>query len=171
VYGIVKQSGGFVEVYSEVGVGTTFKVYLPAVGPGPEGAAGPGFAPARGGTEVVLLVEDQSDVRRFTRVALESYGYTVVEAADGPAALAAAARPEHRIDMLLTDVVMPGMSGRQVAEALRARRPDLRVLYVSGYTDDAVVRHGILQADVAFLRKPFTPLALAQKVREVLDRP
>jgi two-component system cell cycle sensor histidine kinase/response regulator CckA len=171
VYGIVKQSGGFVEVYSEVGVGTTFKVYLPAAGPGADGAAAPGFAPTRGGAEVVLLVEDQSDVRRFTRVALESYGYAVVEAADGPAALAAAARPEPRIDLLLTDVVMPGMSGRQVAEALRARRPDLRVLYVSGYTDDAVVRHGILQADVAFLRKPFTPMALAQKVREVLDRP
>ncbi|HEX4613360.1 MAG TPA: PAS domain S-box protein [Urbifossiella sp.] len=169
VYGIVKQSGGHVEVYSEVGIGTTFKIYLPAVRE--DGAAVPEAEPvrARGGSERVLVVEDQDDVRGLAVVALQAHGYSVLEAADGPAALRFLDPPGVALDLLVTDVVMPGMSGRQLAEAVRAARPGLPVLFVSGYTDDAVVRHGILQAEVAFLRKPYTPLSLARKVREVLD--
>jgi CheY-like chemotaxis protein len=168
VYGIVRQSGGHVEVYSEVGVGTTFKVYLPAVATEPAGPAADPTA-VRGGAEAVLLVEDQADVRRLARIVLQAHGYAVAEAVDGPAALALVARDRLRPDLLLTDVVMPGMSGRELADRLRQENPGLRVLFMSGFTDDAVVRHGILQAEVGFLRKPYTPYGLASKVREALD--
>ncbi len=169
VYGIVKQSGGHVEPYSEVGVGTTFKVYLPMVDEPVEPRSDPDRAQAPGGTESVLLVEDQVDVRGFARLTLEAHGYTVLEAADGREALGLVEGDHQRVDILVTDVVMPGMSGPRLAEALRHQYPGLKVLYVSGYTDDAVVRHGILSHEVAFLQKPYTPVALAQQVREVLD--
>jgi PAS domain S-box-containing protein len=170
VYGIVKQSGGHLDVYSEVGTGSVFKVYLPAVG---ESAAGPAAGPGevRGGVETVLLVEDQEEVRKFAALALRAFGYTVVPAPGGAEALQLVDRGEVRPDVLLTDVVMPGMSGRELAGRLWGRCPGLRVLFMSGYTDDAVVRHGVLGADAAFLQKPFTPLALARKLREVLDPP
>jgi PAS domain S-box-containing protein len=169
VHGIVTANRGCVAVYSEAGVGTSFRVYLPARQGGPSAAYTPLPLPVRG-SETVLVVEDDEAVRRVTRFALETQGYRVLEAGGGAAALdLAAAGPQPAIDLLLTDVVMPEMGGRQLADALRARRPGLRVLYMSGYTDDAVLRHGILRQTDQFISKPFTPLALARKVREVLD--
>jgi two-component system, cell cycle sensor histidine kinase and response regulator CckA len=168
-YGIVRASGGHVEVYSEVGVGTCFKVYLPAVD-GVAADRGVHAGAVRGGTESILLVEDQDEVRKFVLLALGSYGYAVLTATNGEDALRQIeGRPP--VDLLITDVVMPGMSGRELAESVWAHYPKLKVLYLSGYTDDAVVRHGILEADVAFLHKPFAPLELARKVRTVLDGP
>jgi two-component system cell cycle sensor histidine kinase/response regulator CckA len=169
VYGIVKQGGGHVGVYSELGRGTTFKVYLP---PAAEPAAGkvlPGPRAARHGTETILLVEDEDAVRGITRLALQMHGYTVLEARNGREALGVCERHPGPIHLLITDVVMPDMGGREVAERLTGRQPGLRMLYLLGYTDDAVVRHGVLEAEVAFLQKPFTPAALAAKVRDVLD--
>jgi CheY-like chemotaxis protein len=170
VYGIVKQSGGFVWVYSEVGHGTSFKIYLPQVAEAADAHRAQAPAPAMSrGTETVLVVEDAPAVRAVTRQVLERQGYTVIEAAGGDAALQLAAAHAGPIHLLLTDVVMPGLSGRQVAERLAIRRPEMRVLYASGYTDDSIVRHGILEEGIAYLQKPFTPDSLARKVRDVLD--
>jgi two-component system cell cycle sensor histidine kinase/response regulator CckA len=170
VYGIVKQSGGYIWVYSEPARGTTVKVYLPRVS-GVTEAPTPAPEPKRvpGGHETVLLVEDATPVRTLARRSLEARGYRVLDAADGPAALAISARYDGDIDLLVTDVVMPGMSGRELAERLAPLRPGMKVLYTSGYTDDAMVRQGVLTAGVAFLPKPFVPDTLARKVRDVLD--
>jgi two-component system cell cycle sensor histidine kinase/response regulator CckA len=170
VHGIVRQSGGHVGVYTEVGKGTSFKVYLPAAEARPSWER-PSRMPQtpRRGTESVLLVEDEDRVRAMTRTALELFGYTVLEARGGEEALQACTTHVGPIDLLITDVVMPGMSGRQVAEAVAGHQPGVKVIYCSGYTDDAVVRHGVLTADTAFLQKPFTVTALANKVRAVLD--
>jgi PAS domain S-box-containing protein len=170
VHGIVKQSGGHVAVYSEVGHGTTFKVYLPRVAQRPRaGKSHHGLTVLPRGRETVLLVEDEDGVRALTRHVLRECGYTVLEARDGAEAMRLAEQHAGRIDLLLTDVVMPRMGGREVAERVAALQPGVRILFLSGYTDDAVVRHGILEAEVAFLHKPFSPAALALKVREVLD--
>ncbi len=170
VYGIVKQSGGYIWVYSEPQRGTTVKVYLPRV---PGSAEPPLPAPEppalRGGHETILLVEDAAPVRTLARRALEARGYTVLDAADGPSAIELSRRHSGVIDALVTDVVMPGMSGRELAERLAPTRPEMKVLYTSGYTDDAMVRQGVLSAGVAFLQKPFVPDTLARKVRDVLD--
>jgi two-component system cell cycle sensor histidine kinase/response regulator CckA len=172
VYGIVTQSGGHVGVYSEVGVGTTFKVYLPRTAPAGEGPKSHATPPAPPrGTETVLVVEDAAAVRALTRHVLRHAGYAVLEAADGDAPVLAAASHPGRIHLLVTDVVMPGLGGRAAAERLAEQYPGLRVLFVSGYTDDAVVRHGVLHERVHFLQKPFTPAALGWKGREVLDQP
>ena len=171
VYGIVKQSNGFIWVYSEPGQGTTFKVYFPLA----EGDEKPVTCQLETGrlkgTETVLLVEDSPPVRAAAQRILERFGYRVLEAPTAKAALAMAAKKQEKIDLLLTDVVMPETSGRQVAEQFAVLRPEARVLFMSGYTDDAVVRHGILQAGVAYLQKPFTGDSLAAKVRAVLDAP
>jgi PAS domain S-box-containing protein len=172
VYGIIKQSGGFIWVYSEVGHGTTFKLYLPRVEELAERASQPAQAPARAarGTETVLVVEDEAPVRSVARQVLERHGYTVLEAPSAEAALDLATRYSGTIHLLLTDVVMPGLNGRELASRLATLRPDARVIFMSGYTDDAVTRHGVLEPGSAYVQKPFTPDAIARRVREVLDR-
>jgi len=170
VFGIVKQSGGNVSVYSEPAHGTTFKLYLPRAEHSlAQDEHEPASATLLGGSETILLVEDEDLVRDLERQLLEECGYTVLEARDAQRALDLAASHGGPIDLLLTDVVMPGLGGRELVERLTPDRPRMKVLYSSGYADDAVVRHGVLEAEVEFLAKPFTPSALAAKVREVLD--
>jgi len=169
VYGIVKQSGGFIWVYSEVGQGTSFKIYLPQVADVAGGKRhSPTVAPAHG-TETILLVEDVEGLRKLTKRMLESAGYTVLTAANGEEALLMLERDDKPLHLMVTDVVMPGMSGRTLAEQFDATRPGMKVLYMSGYTDDVVVRHGVLDEGMPFLAKPFTAVELTRKVREVLD--
>jgi PAS domain S-box-containing protein len=171
VYGIVKQSGGNIWVYSEVGVGTSFKIYLPLVD---ERVTEPDAEVVRpentAGTETILLAEDEEMVRRLARESLRMHGYRVLEAANGADALLICRQHEGPIHLLLTDVVMPRMSGRDLADQLVRLRPETRVLYMSGYTDQAIVHHGILDGDIAFIGKPFTPDALVLKVIEVLHK-
>ena len=158
-------------MYTEPGHGTTFKIYLPRVAGAPaQRASGPKASPVGAGTETVLLAEDEAAVRAVARHALERQGYTVLEASSGEAALDLAERHSGRIHLLLTDVIMPGMNGRALAQRLSELRPDLRVVYMSGYTEEAITRHGVLEPGLTYVQKPFTPEGLARKVREVLDR-
>ena len=167
VFGVVKQSGGSIYVYSEPGRGTTFKIYLPAAAPAPDESATPTPDPAAElGGETIMLVEDDPSVRNLVRVMLEGKGYRVL-AADGPEE--AERLSASGVDLLLTDVVMPEVGGRSLAERLAARAPSMRILFMSGYSDEAVHRHGDISADAAFIEKPFSDRALARKVREVLD--
>jgi DNA-binding response OmpR family regulator len=171
VYGIVKQNGGNVQVYSEKGIGTTFKIYLPCID---------GTAPARTrleieaklltGTETILVVEDDAHLRYLIRQVLLNLGYTVLDAPDGDKALQLV--PEHNgpIDLLLTDVVMPGMSGKSLAEKLVQLRPGLKILFMSGYTENAIARHSVLGPGIEFIQKPFSLTAIAARIREVLAR-
>jgi two-component system, cell cycle sensor histidine kinase and response regulator CckA len=172
VYGVVKQSGGSIGVYSEVGKGTSLKVYLPRVDAKtevglPEGAT----LAVSPGTETVLLVEDEQVVRHMARHILEASGYTVLEAASGPEAMEVCKVHDGPVDLLLTDVVMPHMSGPRLSEEVMKIWPGISVLYMSGYTDNAIVQHGVLKEGMHFLQKPFSPDALALKVRESLDSP
>lgn len=168
VYGIVRESGGHIDFSSEVGRGTTFNIYFPSAGPAEADAATENAREMPTGKGTVLLVEDDDSVREVIRLILQSLGYSVLEARGGAEALELSASFRGPLDLLLTDVVMPGMNGREVAEAVDKQRPGVKVLYVSGYTDDAVVRHGVLRAEAAFLRKPLTSVALGEKVRSLL---
>ncbi len=170
VYGIVKQSGGNIWLYSEPGRGTTFKIYLPRVDQPVElPAPTPAARETPRGTETVLLVEDDEAVRALARKMLAAHGYTVLAAPSGVDALELAASHAGPIHLLVTDVVLPGISGRELAARFESVRPGLKVLYTSGYTDEAVVHHGVLDAGIAFLQKPFSSGSLARKVRETLD--
>jgi PAS domain S-box-containing protein len=172
VFGIVKQNGGHVWVYSEPGQGTSFKIYLPRVGKATQAASdrptSGATSPLRG-SETLLLVEDETEVRELVKNILTAQGYQVLVAQDGVEALQVAGEYKEPIHLLLTDVVMPRMSGRELADQLRARHPQVRVLYMSGYTDNAIVHHGVLEAGIAFLPKPLTEDRLLREVRAVLD--
>jgi two-component system cell cycle sensor histidine kinase/response regulator CckA len=170
VFGIVQQSGGSIWVYSEPGQGTTFKTYLPRV-LGFESAANSQAPRAQptGGSETILLVEDDDQVRKLANTVLKRYGFRVLVANGYEEALQIESTFSEPIQLLLTDVVMPRMSGRQLAELLSGKRPSMKVLFMSGYTDDTVMHHGVLDRGVQFLQKPLTPDQLTRKVREVLD--
>jgi CheY-like chemotaxis protein len=171
VFGIVKQHRGYITVESAPGQGATFRTYFPRVEKVAEAPAPTPAGPVLGGTETLLLVEDEDGVRDLVREILTAHGYTVVEARHPGEALLIGERRPTRIDLLLTDIVMPEMNGRELAERLTALRPGLRVVYMTGYTDEAVGRHGVRETGVTLLQKPFTPAALARAVREVLDAP
>lgn len=171
VYGIVKQSGGSIWVYSEIGVGTTFKIYLPLV----DEQVSPSDAPitrpkSKLGTETILLVEDEEMLRNLARESLKMHGYSVLEAANAGEALLICQQHQGPVHLLLTDVVMPRMSGKELAEQLLSLRPETAVLFMSGYPDQTIVHQGILDEDIAFIGKPFTPDALVNKIREVLQQ-
>jgi two-component system, cell cycle sensor histidine kinase and response regulator CckA len=169
VYGIVKQSGGYIWAYSEPGRGSTLKLYFPAVpaAPLPAAPAPESRAVAPGGA-TILVVEDDPVVRAMARRALSEAGYTVLEAGNGREALDVAA-VESSLDVVLTDLAMPGIGGRELARRLREQRPDLPIVYMSGYTDDEVIRRGLLDSGVPFLEKPMSPETLLGKIRQVLD--
>jgi len=171
VYGIVKQSGGSIFVYSEPGKGATFKIYLPRIDQPVSRTMDPQVeVDTLRGSETVLVVEDEEAVRKLVDQTLRKYGYEVLEATNGTEALQICGTHPTPIRLMITDVVMPGMSGRELAARLREHHPEVRVLYMSGYTDDAVVRHGLLDASMFFLQKPFTPGMLVRKARETLDQ-
>jgi CheY-like chemotaxis protein len=169
VDGIIRQSGGWIDVYSERGDGTSFRLYFPAVD-APVESTTPVQAPSQlGGSETILVAEDEESVRMLASSVLESHGYRVLTADNGTEAVKVAANSSYGIDLLLTDVVMPQMGGRELIEKLQPQFPGMKVLYMSGYTDDAILQYGLEHDAVPFQPKPFTPAALAAQVRRVLD--
>jgi CheY-like chemotaxis protein len=171
VFGIVKQSGGSIWVYSELGKGTTFKIYLPRTEARAHLAdsGAPSSPPSAGGSETILLVEDDEQVRTLASSILRKHGYRVLEATGGGDALLICEQYPLTIHLLLTDVVMPRMSGREVWERLSPLKPTMKVLFMSGYTDDAIVHHGVLSSELAFVQKPLMPALLLSRLRGVLD--
>ena len=171
VYGIVKQSDGYISVYSELRVGTTFKIYFPRAFGAVAAVAAPRRAPATWSSETVLVVEDEDALRGVLRETLEGNGYTVLAARDGAEALRISDAHPGRIHVVLTDLVMPGLTGRSTAEGIALTRPDAKVLYISGYSREAVISRGALRREAAFLSKPFTLDDLLRTLRELLDLP
>ena len=170
VYGIVKQSGGYVWAYSELGQGTTIKIYLPRIQAAVEEVRQEEtLARLLSGQETILLVEDEEALRGLARESLEKYGYTVLEAGDGAEALRVSQQHEGAIHLLLTDVVMPHTSGRELARHLKSSRPGMKVLFMSGYTGDTVLGNDLLGEGQVLLQKPFRPADLGRKVRQLLD--
>jgi two-component system, cell cycle sensor histidine kinase and response regulator CckA len=169
VFGVVKQCEGFITVESQAGIGTTFRLYLPRMQVVADTSPASHYPELPRGSETVLVVEDEASLRRFICLVLQTQGYRVLDAASGVEALTIADQYEGAIHLLLTDLVMPGLQGRQLVEALRAKRPDIKVLLVSGYTDDVLLGHGIVDAQHELLQKPFSPSMLARTVRSVLD--
>lgn len=171
VYGMVRQSGGYIWTYSELGIGTTFKIYLPALEVTTPTASPLGtLGEAQCGDETILLVEDEDSVRGMTRRALQSHGYKVLEASGPLEAIQISEEYDGVIHLLLTDVVMPKLNGRRLAELLQPERPEMQVIFISGYTNDTIIRNGILNQEVSFLQKPFAPATLNRKIRESLAR-
>ena len=169
VYGIVKQNNGYIEVESAPGRGTSFRIYLPRVQDRAEALRARDSAAPPHGSETILVVEDEDMVRHVVREALRSFGYTVLETGDAEEGARICETQEGPIHLLMTDVIMPKMNGRALAKRLMLHRPDLKVLYMSGYTDSAIVQHGVPEPGVSFLQKPFALTTLAGKVRDVLD--
>ena len=170
VYGIVKQHNGHIYVYSEIGRGTTFKIYFPKVKKTVADKDVQTLPSMEKGTETILVADDEASIRKLIRDTLEPLGYTIIEAADGEEAIALFNRTEAKIDMLLTDVIMPKMNGKKLAETLLAQSPQLKVLYMSGYTDNVIVHQGVLDNNVEFINKPLVPSILTKKIREVLAK-
>jgi CheY-like chemotaxis protein len=171
VYGIVKQNNGYINVYSEVGKGTTFKIYLPFVSSRAGESKNPDVQqPLRGGTETILLAEDNESVRLLNRGVLQEFGYTVIEAADGEEALQKFREHRNRINLFLLDVIMPKKNGREVFEEAKRSNPNVKVIFTSGYPADLIQKEGVLEKGLHFLSKPSSPQALLRKVREVLDQ-
>jgi signal transduction histidine kinase/ActR/RegA family two-component response regulator len=169
VYGILKQSGGTIQVESETGQGATFRIYLPATEGGLHKPERTGSEKVTGGSETILIAEDEADLRELTRIFLEGYGYKVLDANGAEQALQTAELYAEPIHLLLTDVIMPGMSGRQLAERILSKRPETKIVYMTGYTDDMVAQHKVLEPGVQLLQKPFSKSDLALKVRSTLD--
>jgi DNA-binding response OmpR family regulator len=170
VYGVVNQSGGSIFVYSEPGRGTTFKIYLPRVDDAPTVEGGKADVAISQGSETVLLVEDEEPLRELVASLLTDNGYTVLQAPNGKVAIELAKENSY-IDLLMTDVVMPGLSGSELAEIIEVFIPDLKLLYMSGYTSDLITHHGVLDSGVKLLEKPFTKNSLLSTVRMVLESP
>jgi CheY-like chemotaxis protein len=169
VYGIVKQSGGYIRVISEPGQGTTFKIYLPRMDDSTTATVETQEISVPRGSETILLVEDEDVVRGLTKKILMQAGYNVLDAKGGEEAIRMCRAHHGPIELLVTDVVMPELSGKEVADRLLELRPTIRILFMSGYTDEAIIQHGVLDANVEFIQKPFTWIALTRKVRDVLN--
>ena len=170
VYGIVKQHNGHIYVYSELGNGSTFKIYFPQIKIAADKTTKKVFPAMEKGAETILVADDETSIRKLVRDSLEPLGYKILEASDGKEAIEIFRRGEPQIDMLLTDVIMPKMTGKKLAEILLAEKPGFKVLYMSGYTDDVIANQVVLDEDIEFINKPLVPSLLTKKIREVLAK-